>query len=204
MNCYFHPEKQAVSQCEQCGHGICKNCSDLFGNVCYECTEKSARANLSEAVAFKEKAVNARKGMVTGSIIGCVIGLIVGIGMTINYISKTRGTSQDAGETIAIIILMPIIMLVLGTGLGGSLVTIVKATYRVVVKACSSIPHAGFIMVLVTLAALPVILGAFFIIAPVVTLVRFFLQKRPISKGNVMVEECERALATVQSTMKSA
>jgi len=44
MNCYFHPEKQAVAQCRNCGKGICKDCVDRFGNadakyagLCKEC-----------------------------------------------------------------------------------------------------------------------------------------------------------------------
>jgi len=203
MNCYLHPENQAVAQCSQCGHGICKNCNDLYGGVCYECAENSAKAKLSEAVAFKEKAVKARKGMVTGTIIGGVIGLLIGIASSINQI----GIAHGAGEVIAAILLMPIIALIMGACIGGSIVTVLIGAFRVLRKIISIfIPGdtgTGWFVAIIAIvmigAPVAAVLAA---AAPVVTIVRFFKQKKEMEKGDMMIEECNRALAALQSTTK--
>ena len=199
MNCYLHPENPAVAECTECGKGICKNCYDESGgNVCSHCVEKAAMAaamaRLSEAEDFKAAAVKARKGMMIGGVIGGVIGLFLGISST----TSVRGGS--IGESLVLILLAFIIMPVWGFALGGSFVTVVKAVIRMVIKVFSflNIEGAGFFIFLVTLGAIGPVLGGLSIVAPIVTGVRFFMQKKAMEKGDAMIEECKRALAQLQ------
>ena len=199
MNCYLHPENQAVAQCEQCGHGICKNCSDLYGSMCYECTEKSAMANLNEAVAFKEKAVRARKGMVTGSIVGGVTGLLIAIITAISIVSRRYGPPQSAGDIIAMFTVIPVIFLLMSACIGSSIVTVLMGIFRAVKKTIPFLfTGTGLFVGIIAIATIgtPIVV-ALAAATPIVTTVRFFRQKKQMAKGDAMIEESNRALAAL-------
>lgn len=41
MKCYYHPERDAVSTCSDCGKGLCKECTDKYDIIiCDACNEK--------------------------------------------------------------------------------------------------------------------------------------------------------------------
>ncbi|MFW6282369.1 MAG: hypothetical protein ACOC1O_06270 [bacterium] len=55
MKCYYHPEKNAVSQCTECGRGLCKECFDYNENVCESCTIKIEKELKEMQKKSKEK-----------------------------------------------------------------------------------------------------------------------------------------------------
>lgn len=56
MNCYFHPNEPAVTQCAECGRGLCRDCASApGGNLCRNCIEKAKsekRALLIRSIAI--------------------------------------------------------------------------------------------------------------------------------------------------------
>ena len=49
MNCYNHPEITTVATCQNCGKGLCKNCSDKFNfPICIPCNIKRANTEKQE------------------------------------------------------------------------------------------------------------------------------------------------------------
>jgi len=124
--------------------------------------------------------------------------------MAISLVSSPHGSSQGAGEIIAAIILMPIIMLIIGACLGGSIVTVTKATFRAIFKMLSRTDEntGCFVMFLVIFTVGGPIMIALACSCPIVTVVRFFMQKGDMAKGDARIEECNRALAALQNTMK--
>lgn len=53
MNCYFHPNEPAVTQCTECGRGLCRDCASApGGNLCRNCIEAYAEKAKSEKRAL--------------------------------------------------------------------------------------------------------------------------------------------------------
>lgn len=45
MNCYNHPERNAVITCPQCGKGLCSECANIYSNhLCHECYKSAIKA----------------------------------------------------------------------------------------------------------------------------------------------------------------
>src|SRR3954447_23327647 len=50
MNCFHHPQVNAVAQCARCGKGLCSDCSFESVDVwCYECSRDAAQLDYSIA-----------------------------------------------------------------------------------------------------------------------------------------------------------
>ena len=68
LMCYLHTEQPAMSHCNKCGTGLCRDCIDAFDgtkkNLCFSCA--------------REKILTERKNMIIGSVIGLVLGIIGG------------------------------------------------------------------------------------------------------------------------------
>ena len=47
MNCYYHPDHDAVAQCSDCGKGLCRSCATRFTiPICPECNGVRRRSEL--------------------------------------------------------------------------------------------------------------------------------------------------------------
>ena len=48
MNCFYHPEKEAVAQCTECNKGLCNECATRFNKpICDSCARKVLKSQLS-------------------------------------------------------------------------------------------------------------------------------------------------------------
>ena len=48
MNCFYHPEKEAVAQCTECNKGLCNECASRFNKpICDSCARKVLKSQLS-------------------------------------------------------------------------------------------------------------------------------------------------------------
>ena len=59
MNCYYHPERDAVGVCVTCGRAVCAECKVVFGDKihCNECADKhlsTPAATASQSVGKKQ------------------------------------------------------------------------------------------------------------------------------------------------------
>lgn len=79
MACYNHPLRQAVSQCNGCKKGICKECYDITGSWCCDCVMEMSDTTTGNVEVLADRFSREKKGIKIFSIIGAVIGLIVGI-----------------------------------------------------------------------------------------------------------------------------
>lgn len=47
MNCYYHPDREAVAQCSDCRKGLCYACASRYAApICPECNEMRRRSEL--------------------------------------------------------------------------------------------------------------------------------------------------------------
>jgi len=69
MNCVRHTLRQAVGQCQHCGAGLCSDCYNYSGGVCYNCFSQIVEGD-----------VRRLKKMWTGFVLwGLIFGVIIGI-----------------------------------------------------------------------------------------------------------------------------
>ena len=80
MNCRRHPTKETVSQCENCGSGVCEDCAELteparnaHGTLCADCYSKLL-INVRER-EIKEKSRRLKRVIISSVLY--VIGLIL-------------------------------------------------------------------------------------------------------------------------------
>ena len=70
MNCFNHPNESAVSQCKECGKGLCLECTNQFSKpICPACF--SASRKKQKRAALKE--------ILLTLLIGCPIGFILAV-----------------------------------------------------------------------------------------------------------------------------
>ena len=70
MKCYYHPEREIVATCTQCGKGLCKECASKWEPaLCNEC----AHDLIEQKRAYLKRAISS--GIVIFAI-GTIIGLI--------------------------------------------------------------------------------------------------------------------------------
>ena len=75
LRCYYHPDREATSQCDRCGDYLCGECvKDLFGTpLCAKCLKHVRTPGL-------ETMEEAERGMKTFMLVcGVLLVLIVGI-----------------------------------------------------------------------------------------------------------------------------
>lgn len=69
MRCYYHPDREIVATCTECGKGLCKECASKWDPIlCEDCAR--------ERIADKRVAL--RRSISAGIVI-TAIGLVVGI-----------------------------------------------------------------------------------------------------------------------------
>ena len=81
MKCFYHTNRDAVSQCPKCNKGLCKECLNSEGNLCRDCElEEQEQLKEEAAASEKEKEVKMRKKSyyILASLVGFFIfGFIV-------------------------------------------------------------------------------------------------------------------------------
>lgn len=78
MNCYYHPDHDAVAQCADCGKGLCRSCATRFTiPICPECNGVRRRSELR----------------------GCIVPLLLcGLLFAIGYNSEFMGPDRLFGD----------------------------------------------------------------------------------------------------------
>lgn len=73
MKCYYHPDREIVATCTECGKGLCKACASKWDpTLCDDCAKvriDEKRAALKKSVALSVAAL----------IVGVVIGVIMAV-----------------------------------------------------------------------------------------------------------------------------
>lgn len=103
MKCFYHPERDAVAQCNECNKGLCHECASKWDPPhCDGC-----------GISVKDVASVQMKTIKTFFVVGVVIGIIYCIGM----FALTVGESFTAGlfSLLLSVVLIPI----MGYGLAG-------------------------------------------------------------------------------------
>ena len=88
MNCFQHPDLDAVGVCSSCGKGVCENCAVEFQErmYCKDCIKKTAPVTSAPVEPRVSGAVRLSKGFYLGSIAGglgvgfilmCIGGILV-------------------------------------------------------------------------------------------------------------------------------
>lgn len=73
MNCFYHPNEQAVATCPQCGKGLCAACAQKWPqSVCDNCAQENITLHIA----------NRKKPLVT-SIVILAVSLAIGLIMSI-------------------------------------------------------------------------------------------------------------------------
>lgn len=71
MKCYFHPEKDAVATCQNCGKSLCKECAEKYHPcLCDDCYRLLKQQEVDELKS-------ARKKMIKTFIYSILLGAIV-------------------------------------------------------------------------------------------------------------------------------
>lgn len=55
MNCYYHPDRQAVAQCVDCGKGLCQECAGPNTKkvpLCPDCAKKRLRKSIRAGIIY--------------------------------------------------------------------------------------------------------------------------------------------------------
>lgn len=55
MNCYYHPDRQSVAQCVDCGKGLCQECAGRNTKkvpLCPDCAKKRLRKSIRAGIIY--------------------------------------------------------------------------------------------------------------------------------------------------------
>jgi hypothetical protein len=136
MNCYYHPEAEAVAICSRCGKTICRDCSvNLMGKItCQQCVSFDlSSSDRNTPISHIPTNILAIISLILGVLgfSGCLcgsIGLIFSIpGALLGYLARnqikeSRGMQQGMQIAIAGMILgftesaVGLLLLILGIG----------------------------------------------------------------------------------------
>lgn len=107
MNCYYHPGREIVGKCRNCGRLICDECKlDRGGKTyCILCADAPARRTAApENLSWFERHLN--WSVVLGLLAGCLAFFVVlMIGISDPHISSWGGMMEDVYATGAVIYL---------------------------------------------------------------------------------------------------
>jgi len=90
MKCYYHPERDAVSQCFECGRGLCKECFDYNENICKNCTIKSE----DQLKEVQEKTQEEEGKYIKKKIVYLFISFVLAGILVINIFSPTKSFEE--------------------------------------------------------------------------------------------------------------
>lgn len=118
MKCYYHNDRDAVSQCGVCGKGLCRECTDRYEEpLCEKCGEEIAAETAAE---LKETLIRTRKSSkkwIAFSIFAMIFMGLFGLLMLMTSIARGTGI----GEALLSLIIFVYIGLALVMGLEKSL-----------------------------------------------------------------------------------
>jgi hypothetical protein len=190
MVCYHHQSKPAVAQCAECGKGICKDCYDMYGDsktaLCFNCTENSVKEHASDIMAFREQVKRNRTKMIAGGVIGGIFLVILGIISAVGTMSDMGGGFVGVLAFIVAVLIMLVLGVLVGFGFGGSAGTIFGFIWR--------FPIDGFMKFIILFMSLPLTMGVLAVVGPIITLVRFFKQKKQMAQADEIIADDERIL----------
>lgn len=70
MKCYYHPDRDAVASCQNCGKNLCKECADKYHPcLCDDCYKILRQKEIDDLKA-------ARKQLVKTFVISCALALV--------------------------------------------------------------------------------------------------------------------------------
>ncbi|MBQ9309361.1 MAG: hypothetical protein IJ222_00675 [Bacteroidales bacterium] len=70
MNCYYHPEKNAVASCQHCGRHLCQECADKYSPcLCEDCYKVLRQKEIDDLKAAKGQ-------LVKTLVISCILAFI--------------------------------------------------------------------------------------------------------------------------------
>lgn len=85
MNCFNHPEREAVATCQKCGKGLCRECAEKYTPcMCDSCAEQTRRSQQQQAQnkeeqrkqKYKDALVDTRSEFIKTAAIGILVGII--------------------------------------------------------------------------------------------------------------------------------
>ncbi|MFA5010198.1 MAG: hypothetical protein WC553_03150 [Patescibacteria group bacterium] len=106
MNCYKHSLERAVGMCSQgCGRGLCRECSERFGQpICEHCYTTMA-GEYQDALATERGAI-IRQLVISGSVLGT---LLIGIIALVAVASASTGEPPHGAAFISLLVIPTII-----------------------------------------------------------------------------------------------
>lgn len=110
MNCFVHPERNAVGVCRNCGKGLCTECAVETTNAvaCAGCVERVNRTN-----EYTDYAI---QSLHTGRNANYVLVLLVGfMGLGIGLFSAILGLTEASGGVKVFMLAFAVIYM----GMGG-------------------------------------------------------------------------------------
>jgi hypothetical protein len=153
MNCYYHIEQQAVSQCSVCNKGLCSSCSALFSPptcpTCYNQRIKSIRS-----IVIKE------------------LLIMYGLGLVLTFLLMKANIwnldfSMEKGNAFKQIIVMSIFTFYVTSGIAAGWKTLTMITPRVFLI----MPLLGWALYFLVKFILSIFVGA--VMLPIRTVICF-------------------------------
>ena len=79
MNCFYHPDREAVNTCSRCGQAICNVCNYITGTqpICLSCWEKHPPPIQKDTKTEDEKTVKPKVKLTLANKIAAAIVLVV-------------------------------------------------------------------------------------------------------------------------------
>lgn len=187
MNCATHSNRPAVAVCDHCGKPICERCYNDFciqnandEHLCPECFKREIREEIAE--------VRELKGMITREFVFIIIGLIVGLVFGLDIYFGFGITTNEPTHIIVAPIFLPFIF--------GSLLTIIKKiknSYMEVRDTSGDDTSTGY-----NIAMIIIVIAINLVIAPIVTITRFFQRLSDMRKLNRIATQDENSLITIE------
>lgn len=180
MNCTTHNNRPAVYECDRCGKPICESCYNDFDiasgdeHLCSECYKNAVRDEIAEVKSLKRMVIREFVFIIIGLIVGLVLGLDICFGFGI--------VSDEPTGMVVAPIYLPFIF--------GSLLTIIKK----IKNEYSEQRVEGDDTNWVTLIFVIIIN---LLLAPIMTIVRFFQRIGDMRKINRIAEQDEALLVTI-------
>lgn len=86
MNCFNHPEREAVATCPKCGKGLCRECAEKYMPcMCDPCAAQTKRDQQQQAKnkeeqrkqKYRDALVDSRSEFITTTVIGIFVGIFL-------------------------------------------------------------------------------------------------------------------------------
>ena len=104
MNCYYHPNREVVGVCVNCGRFICAECKVELGDkiYCNPCADKLFTPIAASPTRIKEKAVYSTVLRIVSGIFGVL--LLLGVATGLSYFIETGIVAELIVDIVNIVI----------------------------------------------------------------------------------------------------